>query len=103
MNHSRARGFVQLFGRTGARIFYVLLGLLKRRIKWYTTPKGLAALRGGAWGPYEAATVAVFAALLAVAVYMGNVIFATSAAFLLTVALYVYVQMAMPSSQSDTE
>ncbi|MCI4446860.1 MAG: glycosyltransferase family 2 protein [Pyrobaculum sp.] len=83
--------------------FYVLLGLLKRRIRWYTTPKGLAALRGGAWGPYEAATVAVFAALLAVAVYMGNVIFATSAAFLLTVALYVYVQMAMPSSRSDTE
>jgi len=27
MNHSRARGFVQLFGRTGARVFYVLLGL----------------------------------------------------------------------------
>jgi hypothetical protein len=27
VNHSRARGFVQLFGRTGARIFYVLLGL----------------------------------------------------------------------------
>jgi len=83
--------------------FYVLLGLLKRRIRWYTTPKGLAALRGGAWGPYEAATAAVFAALLATAVYMGNVIFATSTAFLLTVALYVYVQMAMSSSRSDME
>lgn len=27
MNNSRAWGFVKLFGRNGARVFYILLGL----------------------------------------------------------------------------
>ena len=35
MNNSRARFFVQVFGRNGARVFYVLLGL------------GLVAVSGG--------------------------------------------------------
>jgi hypothetical protein len=79
--------------------FYVLLGLLKRRIKWYVTPKGLRALGKGALGPYEAGLAVVFAALLIYAAYKAYAILLINAAFLLTVTLYVSLRIAKPSSQ----
>ncbi|MEM1733669.1 MAG: glycosyltransferase family 2 protein [Pyrobaculum sp.] len=79
--------------------FYVLLGILRRRIRWLVTPKGVSALMGGAWGLYEISTVAVLGSLLAAAVYSGNYIFVTNTLFLLTVFLYTYLRVAIPSSQ----
>lgn len=79
--------------------FYVLLGILRRRIRWLVTPKGVFALMGGAWGLYEVSTVAVLGSLLAAAVYSGNYIFVTNTLFLLTVFLYTYLRVAIPSSQ----
>ena len=80
--------------------FYILLGFLKRGIRWYVTPKGLLGLRGGAWGPYEAATLATFTALFIYAVYKAYPILMLNAAFLLVVSLYVYLRIAVPSSRT---
>ena len=83
--------------------FYVLLGLLKRRIRWHVTPKGLLGLRGGAWGLYEAATLVAFTALLIYTVYKAYSILMINAAFLLTASLYVYLRIAAPSSRKPVE
>jgi len=78
--------------------FYVLLGLLKRRIRWYVTPKGLASLAGGL-GLYELGLTAVLTALLLFAVYIANWVLASNAAFLLLAAAYALAKVAIPSSQ----
>ncbi|MEZ0319451.1 MAG: glycosyltransferase family 2 protein [Pyrobaculum sp.] len=80
--------------------FYVFLGLFKRRIRWYVTPKGVAALVGKALGLYELGALAALTALLAYAVYAGNPVLAGNAAFLLAAFLYVYLRIAKPSSSS---
>lgn len=80
--------------------FYVFLGLLKRRIRWYVTPKGVAALVGKALGLYELGLLAALAALLAYAAYVGNPVLAGNAAFLLAAFLYAYFRIAKPSSSS---
>ncbi|ACB39709.1 glycosyltransferase [Pyrobaculum neutrophilum] len=80
--------------------FYVLLGLLRRRIRWYVTPKGLAVLKSGALGPYEVATTSALAALLALSFYTANWLFITNAATLLLVFLYVYLRVAAAAKPS---
>lgn len=69
-------------------VFYIVLGLLGKRIEWRVTPKGAAALGGGVWGPYEIGFVAVLAATLAAALCTWNFTLAVSAAMPLAAAIY---------------
>lgn len=79
--------------------FYVILGLLKRRIRWYVTPKGLAVLKSGALGLYEISILATLAIILTAALYVANWLLAINAAMLLAITSYVFFRIAMPSSQ----
>jgi len=74
--------------------FYVLLGLFKRRIRWYVTPKGLSALAKGALGLYEALMAALLLMLVAIGVYLGNWVLASNSAFVLVVLAYVLLKIA---------
>jgi len=74
--------------------FYVLLGLFKRRIRWYVTPKGLSALAKGALGLYEALMAALLSMLVAIGVYLGNWVLASNSAFVLVVLAYVLLKIA---------
>ena len=77
---------------------YVLMGLLKRRIRWHVTPKGLASV-AGRLGLYELGLAAALAALLAYALYISNWVLASSAAFLILAVLHALARVAIPSSQ----
>lgn len=78
---------------------YVFMGILRRKIRWYVTPKGVSALLGEAWGPYEVSTVATLALLLGAAVLSSNYVFIANTIFLLAVFLYTFTRIAIPSSQ----
>ncbi|MFN7105738.1 MAG: glycosyltransferase [Pyrobaculum sp.] len=78
--------------------FYVLLGLSRQKIRWHVTPKGLRALGGGV-GLYEIALASVATAFAIYATYVQNLALLANSLFLLTVSLYAYLHVAIPSSR----
>ncbi|MEM4493612.1 MAG: glycosyltransferase family 2 protein [Pyrobaculum sp.] len=80
---------------------YVVLGALRRRIRWHITPKGLASVLSGRAGPYEIGLAAALGALFAYSLTTANPVFITNTAILLAAALYVLTKITSPPPRSD--